>query len=78
VPGAEDGLSRRCCQNLPTIAPEKVSQDEFLCTSAEARENIAQYATHGIIDLTRLRKPEYLERWDKVEPALEGVAGSGV
>jgi uncharacterized protein (DUF362 family) len=61
VPGAEDDLSRRCYQDLPTISPEKVSQDEFLCTSAEARENIAQYATRGIIDLTRLWKPEYLE-----------------
>jgi hypothetical protein len=50
------------CLNEPGKAP-----DYFICTPEEARDNTAQYATRGIIDLRKLRKPKYQERWDKLE-----------
>lgn len=53
------------CLNAAGIPP-----DYFVCTSAEARANTAQYATRGIIDLRKLRFPKYQERWDKIESAL--------
>jgi hypothetical protein len=55
------------CLNDPPAAPQY-----FICTPEEARSKVAQYSTRGIIDLTRLRKPEYAERWDKIEVALSG------
>jgi hypothetical protein len=63
------------CLNEPGKAP-----DYFICTSDEARENTAQYATRGIIDLRKLRGPQYQERWDKLEQSLTGSGarvGSG-
>lgn len=53
------------CVNDPGTAP-----DYFIATSQEARVKVKQYATRGIIDLTRLRTPDFKERWDKVESAL--------
>jgi hypothetical protein len=53
------------CLNEPGTAP-----DYFICTPDEARENTAQYKTRGIIELRKLRRPEYQERWDKLEQSL--------
>jgi hypothetical protein len=53
------------CLNAPGIPP-----DYFVCTPAEARANTAQYKTRGIIDLRKLRLPQYQERWDKIDDAL--------
>lgn len=53
------------CLNAPDTGP-----DFFVCTSAEAKANTAQYSTRGIVDLRKLKFPEYQERWDKVEAAL--------
>jgi hypothetical protein len=53
------------CLNPPGTPPTY-----FIATSSEARGKVKQYATRGIIDLTSLRNPEHLERWDKIEMAL--------
>jgi hypothetical protein len=53
------------CLNEPGNSP-----DYFICTPDEARENTAQYTTRGIIGLRKLRRPEYQERWDKLEQSL--------
>jgi hypothetical protein len=48
--------------------------DYYICTSAEARDRAKQYRTRGIIDISRVRGPDYVERWDKIEAALTPVA----
>lgn len=48
--------------------------DYFVCSPDEARGKTAQYATRGIIDLRKLKSPEYQERWDKIEAALTAPA----
>jgi hypothetical protein len=53
------------CLNAPGLPP-----DYFVCWADEARDKTAQYVTRGIIDLRKLKDPEYQERWDKVETAL--------
>lgn len=53
------------CLNAPGTPP-----NFFICTSVEARQNTAQYATRGIVDLRKLKFDQYQERWDKVESAL--------
>jgi hypothetical protein len=53
------------CLNDPGKSP-----DYYLCTSAETRAKVKQYATRGIIDLNRLKSEDYQERWDKIEAAL--------
>ncbi|MBW7934061.1 MAG: hypothetical protein H3C62_10740, partial [Gemmatimonadaceae bacterium] len=52
------------CLNAPPAGPSY-----FIATSAEARRKVKQYATRGIIDLTTLRDPQFIDRWDKVESA---------
>jgi hypothetical protein len=61
------------CLNEPGRSP-----DYFICTPEEARANTAQYATRGIIDLRKLRRPDYQERWDKLDQLLEMPAASVV
>jgi len=53
------------CLNAPGTPP-----DYFVCLPDEARENTAQYATRGIVDLRKLKYPQFQERWDKIENAL--------
>lgn len=52
------------------LNPAGTAPNFFICTSAEARANTAQYATRGIVDLRKLKGFEYQERWDKIETAL--------
>lgn len=61
----EDVIYVFVCLNPPGTSPTY-----FIATSSEARGKVKQYATRGIIDLTSLRNPEHLERWDKIEMAL--------
>jgi hypothetical protein len=53
------------CLNEPPASPEY-----FIATSSEARKKVKQYATRGIIDLSKLRSDSYVERWDKIEAGL--------
>jgi hypothetical protein len=53
------------CLNDPGTPPEY-----FVATPGEAREEVAQYATRGIIDLRRLRSTDFQDRWDKIDAAL--------
>lgn len=57
------------CLNDPGTAPEY-----FVCTSEETKNKVKQYATRGIIDLSTVRTPDYQNRWDKIEAALNLVA----
>jgi|SRR5450756_634600 len=52
------------------LNPVGTPPDYFICYPDEARNNTVQYAVRGIIDLRKLKKPAYQERWDKVEAAL--------
>jgi hypothetical protein len=56
-------------------------QDEYyVCTAAEARALVQEYATRGIVDLARIKKTDALARWDKIEKAftpVEAVAARG-
>jgi hypothetical protein len=61
----DDVLYVFVCLNEPGIAPTY-----FIATGTEARAKVQQYATRGIINLTTLRNPDFLERWDKVDAAL--------
>ena len=56
------------CLNAPGTPP-----DYYICTSAEARRKVKTYSTRGIIDLSSLKLPEFRERWDKIDAALEPV-----
>ncbi len=42
----------------------------FILTSEEAKLKVKQYRTRGIIDYSTVNRPEFLERWDKIENAL--------
>lgn len=55
---------------LVCLNPAGEPPNYYVLTSAEAVEKTKQYSTRGIIDLSRVRSPEYTERWDKVEAAL--------
>jgi hypothetical protein len=44
--------------------------DYYVCTAPEVRATIKQYATRGIVDLSRIRKTDALDRWDKIESSL--------
>ena len=48
--------------------------DYFIATAQEARSNVKQYPTRGIIQLSSLKSAEFQERWDKLQkseaPAL--------
>lgn len=56
------------CLNAPGIPP-----DYYICTSEEARRKVKTYSTRSIIDLSTLKLPEFRERWDKIDAALEPV-----
>jgi hypothetical protein len=60
------------CLNAPADPP-----DYHICTAAEARALVIQYATRGIIDLTRIKKTDAFARWDKIEQALTPVEAVG-
>ena len=53
------------CLNKPGVPP-----DYYLCTSAEIRTKVKQYATRGIVILNSLKSDEFQKRWDKIEKAL--------
>jgi hypothetical protein len=40
--------------------------DYFMATAQEARLKVKQYATRGIIDVSRLKSADFQERWDKI------------
>jgi hypothetical protein len=52
---------------------EDVPPSYFICTSAEARSRVKQYATRGIINYGALNTPEFRDRWDKLKKALRKV-----
>lgn len=41
--------------------------DYYIATGKEAREKVKQYSTRGIIDVSSLKKGNFLDRWDKLE-----------
>ena len=41
-PWAEDGLSRRCCQDFAPRLPAKVSQHEYLSFAIEMRRRVKE------------------------------------
>jgi hypothetical protein len=53
------------CLNEPPDAPTY-----FIATAEEARVNVKQHSSRGIIDLTTLRNDQFVGRWDKIEAAL--------
>lgn len=57
------------CLNSPGTPPEY-----YVCTGSEARSLTKQYKTRGIVDLSRIRKIDALDRWDKIESALTPIA----
>jgi len=56
------------CLNPPGTAP-----DYYICTADEARQKVKQYSSRAIIDLNSLKSNRFLDRWDKIEAALERV-----
>jgi hypothetical protein len=60
------------CLNEPGIPPQY-----FICTPEEARAKARQYTSRGVIDLSSLRSDDYVERWDKIETALDGWVNGG-
>ena len=40
--------------------------DFFICTAQEAKDNIKQYSTRGIFDLTTILRFDFKDRWDKI------------
>lgn len=47
--------------------------DYYVCTASEARSLVKQYRTRGIVDLSRIRRTDSLDRWDKIDQALTPV-----
>jgi hypothetical protein len=41
--------------------------DYYIATAKETRDNVKQYTTRGIVDLTTLKSNNFLNRWDKIE-----------
>lgn len=41
--------------------------DYFICTGLEAINNVKQYTTRGIIELSCLNNTDFKSRWDKIK-----------
>jgi len=46
---------------------DQENPDYYIATGKEAREKVKQYSTRGIIDVSSLKKGNFLDRWDKLE-----------
>ena len=41
--------------------------DYFICTATEAKRNIKEYSTRGILNMYLINNDKYLNRWDKIK-----------
>lgn len=62
---ADDVVYVFVCLNAPGQSP-----DYYLCDSDEARALVRQYATRGIIELSRIKKTGAFGRWERIDKAL--------
>lgn len=46
---------------------DQQNPDFYIATGKEARAKVKQYSTRGIIDVSSLKKGDFLDRWDKLE-----------
>ncbi|MDA1049702.1 MAG: hypothetical protein O3C40_04370 [Planctomycetota bacterium] len=48
------------------LNPSGMKPDYYVATGKEAKAKVKQYKTRGIIALSSLNSPDFLERWDKI------------
>lgn len=48
------------------LNPPGMKPDYYVATGEEAKAQVKQYETRGIINLSTLKSPQFLERWDKI------------
>ncbi len=67
-PIMRDKIIEDCFYIFVNLNADMMSQPEFfICTSDEAKNNVKQYETRGIINLRALNKEDFKDNWGKLE-----------
>jgi len=75
-PMMTDGIRDKCFYVFVNLNADKMTLPEYyIATPEEVRTKIKQYTTRGIVDLSSLNNPDFLNNWAKLETKFleEGV-----